>query len=185
MTIAVQNRSRVEWAPAITGAFGALAVAIVLGLFGAAFGRGGLAVLSGIWLVVTPLVAMFVGAAIAAVLADRRDAYATGIMVWCIGLVAGALLLVDTRAAVGLPGVREVTMSGAMLALAGLAAILGLIGAAIGSSFGILASRREGLSMPRTTVAGDHPAVESPAAAASPVTQPRPSSAGGESELRH
>lgn len=143
MTGSVSNRAvpRVEWGPAITGAFCAIAGAIVLGLFGEAFGAGGLGVLSGIWLVVTPFVATFIGAAIAAAMGDGQDAYPTGIMVWCISVVAGALLIADVGASRMAPGIVRLPANPGALALAGLSAILGLLGAAVGSGVGLAASQ--------------------------------------------
>src|SRR6266542_5505827 len=54
---------RVQWAPVITGVLCAIAAQIVLGLFGAAFGfvsvsadNRGVAILAGIWMLVTPIV---------------------------------------------------------------------------------------------------------------------------------
>jgi hypothetical protein len=91
----------------ITGVLCALAAHIVLGLFGAAFGfaaaPGGkeLGVLAAIWGLVTPFVATLLGAWLAIRLSgelDRNTGYVNGILVWCIGLIAGALFLTGTAA---------------------------------------------------------------------------------------
>jgi len=141
---------RVRWGCVIPGAFCALAVQIVLGLFGAAFGFGGegggadgLKVLSGIWEVLTPLVAVFVGSAMAVSLGGRRNAYLNGFMVWCISLAAVAFYLgrdlgtVVARAnAIGLTGASAT-------ALAGVSALLGATGAFAGSAIGKRIARYE------------------------------------------
>lgn len=99
---------RVQWGPVITGVLCALAAQIVLGLFGAAFGfaaaPGGkeLGVLAVIWSLVTPIVASFIGAYVAVrVSAEREDAgvYLHGTLVWCIGLILGALFIAGSLAA--------------------------------------------------------------------------------------
>jgi hypothetical protein len=99
---------RVQWAPVIAGVLCALAAHIVLGLFGAAFGFAaspadskGLGIGAGIWALLTPLVASFIGAMVAVRIAgDRQDAGALlhGTLVWAIGLIAGALFLTSTLA---------------------------------------------------------------------------------------
>jgi hypothetical protein len=173
------EQSRVEWSPAITGAFGAVAVAIVLTLFGAAFEQGGLRVLAGVWMVMTPLVALFIGGAIAAWMAGRPDTYATGIMVWCIALVAGTLL-VSAQSASG----REPAANAAWLALAGLAAILGFIGALVGSAVG--ASSKSAL-VESTLSRSDHPSAGvGHAAETRTVGRPQPSADEAEQpQVRH
>src|SRR6266536_747309 len=69
---------RVRWSSVIPGAFCAVAIQIVLGLFGAAFGfageSAGLKALSAVWEVLTPLVALFFGATMAVSLGGRRNA---------------------------------------------------------------------------------------------------------------
>jgi hypothetical protein len=162
----VLNRgvARVEWGPAITGAFSAAAVAIVLGLFGGAFGAGGLGVLSGIWLVVTPFAATFIGAAVAGAIAERRDVFPTGVMVWCISLVAGALIIADIGALMA-HGTEQLVVYPGALALAGLSAILGLLGAVVGSGVGLRVSQHRRVSgtvtasegRTRFASSGDHP----------------------------
>jgi hypothetical protein len=141
------ERAQVHWGAAVTGAFFAVAIAIVLGLFGTAFGlgaqssgSGGLAVLSAVWGVLTPLVAGFVGAAIAAGLAGRPGAYLNGTMVWALGLAyAGLLAAVSAPARLGSAAgaaSQAIQPGGGGMALAGLAAILGFVGALIGSAVG-------------------------------------------------
>ncbi len=125
------------------GALCALAIAIVLGMFGASFGQGGLTTLSGVWQVLTPLVATFIGSIVAATISERRDAVPSGIMVWCISLVAGALLVAAFVRVVMAPGSGELARSSAVLALGGLAAVLGLVGAVIGSAAGLRMAREQ------------------------------------------
>ncbi len=138
---------RVRWESVIPGAFCAVAIQIVLGLFGAAFGVGGGAAgyqtLSGVWETLTPLVAIFIGSAVAVSLGGRRNAFLNGFMVWCIFLAAVAFYLardlgtVTARAeAIGLTGA-------AAAALAGLSALLGLAGAFFGSAIGKRVARYE------------------------------------------
>jgi len=138
---------RVRWSSVIPGAFCAVAIQIVLGLFGAAFGfageSAGLKALSAVWEVLTPLVALFIGATMAVSLGGRRNAYLNGFILWCISLAAVAFYLgrdigtVTARAeAIGLTGA-------AAPALAGLSALLGLTGAFIGSAIGKRLARYE------------------------------------------
>ncbi|BDG08090.1 hypothetical protein [Anaeromyxobacter paludicola] len=94
---------RVNWAPVIAGVLCALAAHVVLGLFGAAFGfaarpadSSALGVLAGIWGILVPLVASFIGAWVAVRIAhdaQPASAYLDGAMVWCIGIIAGAVFL--------------------------------------------------------------------------------------------
>ena len=132
---------RVHWGAAVAGAFFAAAIATVLGLFGAAFGRAGITVLSGVWQILTPLVAGFLGAALAAMLAGRSP-YLHGGLVWalCVTYV-GAVLVIAGSAGRGAGETSAAARmaagpTGTTLALAGLAAILGLVGALIGSAIG-------------------------------------------------
>ena len=132
--------SRIRWGPVIAGTLCALAIQIVLGLFGAAFGFGGgrvgVSALPVVWEVLTPPVALFAGSAFAVSLDTRRNAFLTGFMVWCIFLAAVASYLVrdigmvTARAdAIGLTGASAA-------ALAGFSALLGLVGAGVGSAIG-------------------------------------------------
>jgi hypothetical protein len=122
----LQDR-QVRWGPAITGAFFAVACAIVLDYFGLAFGAGNYIGLSAVWLVLTPLVATFAGACAACLLAGTGS-YLTGVMVWCISLVVGTIF-----SAIGF---AQTGATGTSLALTGLACILGLCGALVGSAVG-------------------------------------------------
>jgi hypothetical protein len=98
---------RVQWGPVITGVLCALAAQIVLGLFGAAFGfasapaGNALEVLAAVWTILTPIVASFIGAYIAVRVAGDRDeagAFLHGALVWCIGLIAGAVFITGSLA---------------------------------------------------------------------------------------
>jgi hypothetical protein len=95
-----------SWGPIIAGVLLALASHVVLGLVGGALGFAaepadsrGLAIAAGFWGLLTPFVATLLGAWLANRLAARRDEAGTnlhGVMVWAIGLVAGALFLAGT-----------------------------------------------------------------------------------------
>jgi len=97
---------RLAWGSIVAGVLLALAVHVVLGLIGAALGLSAepadsrsLGVLAGFWALVTPLVATLLGAWLACRLADIEEVGATnlhGVMVWCIGLIAGALFFTGT-----------------------------------------------------------------------------------------
>ncbi len=99
---------RLAWQPIIAGVLLALAVHVVLGLVGAALGLAAeptdsrsLGALAGFWGLVTPLIASLLGAWLACRLAAIEEVKATnlhGVMVWCIGLIAGALFLTGTAA---------------------------------------------------------------------------------------
>jgi hypothetical protein len=140
---------RVKWGPTLTGAFLAVGVAIVLGLFGAAFGFGavssgsaGLTVLAAVWQVLTPLVAIFLGAIVTAFLVGKPGAYLNAIMVWCITSAYGALLALGlARVMTNSPFLVELS-SATGAALAGLAAILGFLGSIGGAAVGALLERR-------------------------------------------
>jgi hypothetical protein len=103
---------RVQWGPVVAGVLCALAVQVVLGLFGAAFGFAarpadskGLGFLAATWALLTPLVASFIGAVVAVrVAGDRREAGALlhGALVWAIGVVAGAIFLTGAIASGGM-----------------------------------------------------------------------------------
>jgi hypothetical protein len=104
----VRTLPGLSWSPVIAGVLLALAAHVVLGLVGAALGlsarptdSSGLAVLAGFWGLVTPFVATVLGAWLACRLAAIGDVRATnlhGVMVWCIGIIAGALFLTGTTA---------------------------------------------------------------------------------------
>jgi hypothetical protein len=99
---------RLHWGAVISGVLLALAVHIVLGLFGAAFGFAaepadskGVGAGAAIWALLTPFVASWLGAWLAVKMAGARDeanASLHGVIVWCIGLIAGAIFLTGTLA---------------------------------------------------------------------------------------
>jgi hypothetical protein len=127
---------QVSWGPVICGAFVAVAVTIVLGLFGAAFGFGGLTALWAVWEVLTPLIATFSGV-LAAVAVAQESTYTNAAMVWCVALVFSAAILFLAP--------FRTTGSAALPALAALAAVLGFIGALVGAGIGAGAVRRIGI----------------------------------------
>jgi hypothetical protein len=109
-TEAVGGRAfpRLAWAPIIAGVFLAVAGHVVMGLIGAALGMAAepadssaLGALAGFWALITPLVATWLGAWLTCRLAGIEEVRSTnlhGVMVWCIGLIAGALFLTGTTA---------------------------------------------------------------------------------------
>jgi len=149
---------RVQWGPVITGVLCAIAAQIVLGLFGVAFGFAvapagkGMAVLAGVWGILTPIVASFIGAFVAVRIAgDTREsgAFLDGALVWCIGLIAGALFLASAigpgamsvgsaSAGAGMQGGLQGTDVArgfaASTGVAAVAALLGLGGALFGAA---------------------------------------------------
>jgi hypothetical protein len=165
---------RIRWAAVIPGVLCALAIQIVLGLFGAAMGISAgpadsneMGILGAIWSILTPAVASLVGAHVATRLASAlhpAGAYLHGVLVWCIGLIAGALFLtgVLTGGAIGGGHALGANMRGrddaapqqtraeqvgksaaGASALAGLAALFGLAGALVGSMSGRRAVLRD------------------------------------------
>src|SRR5512133_2222157 len=99
---------RVHWGAIIAGALLAIGAHIVMGLIGAALGLAAqpadskaLGVGAAIWALITPFVATLVGAWLAIRLSGEHEnasGYVHGILVWCIGLIAGALFLSGTAA---------------------------------------------------------------------------------------
>ncbi|HEX9240821.1 MAG TPA: hypothetical protein VF875_00125 [Anaeromyxobacter sp.] len=100
---------RLHWGAVIAGVLLALAAHVVLGLIGAALGFAAgpsdsrtVGAAAAIWALVTPFVATLLGAWLACRMAeaeyDSRAAGLHGVLVWCIGLVAGALFLTGTMA---------------------------------------------------------------------------------------
>lgn len=99
---------RVHWGPVVSGVFLAIAVHIVLGLVGGALGLAarpagstGVGAGAAIWGIITPFVATLLGTWLACRMAAAQDQASTnlhGIMVWAIGLIAGALFLAGTVA---------------------------------------------------------------------------------------
>ena len=172
---------RIQWSPVIAGVLCALAVHIVLGLFGAAFGFAvdaaestGVGVAAGIWAMLVPLVAFAIGAFVCVRIArevEPAGTYLHGAMVWCIGLIAGAVFLSTTIAsgamasAIAASGslrgpaarmgdtgrmsrteVEDVQKGAAAVAGAGgLGAVLGLAGAFLGAAVARGALRGRGL----------------------------------------
>jgi hypothetical protein len=100
--------SRLHWGSIIAGALVALASHVVLGLVGAALGLAaepadsrGVGAGAAIWGLLTPFVATLIGAWVAVRSADERSAASSnlhGVLVWCIGLLAGAIFLTGTLA---------------------------------------------------------------------------------------
>jgi hypothetical protein len=156
----------VRWSSIISGALCAIAIHIVMGLFGTAMGfaaspadsrgLGGVAVL---WAILTPLVATFIGAYVAVRLSGNMHKASNilhGVLVWCIGLIAGALFLSTVLTGAGsgvadaaarvqgnvtqerVQGTAEDVAKGAAAGsgLAGLAALFGLGGAFLGAAAG-------------------------------------------------
>lgn len=99
---------RLHWGAVIAGVLLALAAHVVMGLIGAALGFAagaaqseGAGVAAAIWGLVTPFVATLLGAWLACRMAgseDGRSGYLHGVLVWCIGLIAGAVFLTGTMA---------------------------------------------------------------------------------------
>lgn len=99
---------RLHWGAVAAGVLVALAAHIVMGLIGAAIGFAaepadsrGLGATAAIWALITPFVATLLGAWIASRMCDAEDARTGtlhGVLVWCIGLIAGALFLAGTMA---------------------------------------------------------------------------------------
>ncbi|HET6440619.1 MAG TPA: hypothetical protein VFG59_21340 [Anaeromyxobacter sp.] len=166
---------RLWWGAIIAGVLLALATHVVLGLFGAALGlaaqpteSGALGVLAGFWALITPLVATILGAWLACRLAGQERTDSTnlhGVMVWSIGLIAGALFLTGSMASGAMSagaasggagaiqrftGQPPASIGGASAAAgaakvaggAAMAGLCGLLGAFIGAA--IARTRREG-----------------------------------------
>lgn len=99
---------RLHWSAIAAGVLLALAIHIVMGLIGAALGFAaapadseGVGIGAAVWGLLTPFVASLLGAWLAIRVAgedDRAGANVHGILVWCIGLIAGALFLTGTLA---------------------------------------------------------------------------------------
>jgi hypothetical protein len=98
--------ARLHWSSIVAGVLVALAIHVVMGLLGAAMGfaaepadSNALGTGALIWGLITPFVATLVGAFVTVRHADLREDGASnlhGILVWCIGLIAGALFLSGT-----------------------------------------------------------------------------------------
>ena len=99
---------RIQWSPIAAGVLCALAVHLVLGLFGAAFrfaagpiDSTGAAVAAGLWALLVPLVAFAIGAFVCVRIAREAEpagSHLHGALVWCLGLVAGAVFLMTAPA---------------------------------------------------------------------------------------
>lgn len=99
---------RVHWSAVFAGVLVALAAHIVLGLIGAALGFAAapadseaLGAGAAVWGLLTPFVASLLGAWVATKLARRWDTAGSnlhGILVWSIGLIAGAIFLTGSLA---------------------------------------------------------------------------------------
>lgn len=144
----------IRWSGVVAGALAALAVHVTLGLFVSAMGSlaerfdsGALGFLSGLLGLLVPFVASAAGAWLAirlSGLTHSAGAVCHGLLVWAIGLVAGAVFLTGT----GLSALGEVRAADAglearderageaagALALAGLAAAVGALGGWWGAS---------------------------------------------------
>lgn len=145
---------KVSWNAIITGFFCSIATQITLGLFGAALGflggagGAGWGFIGAIWGILVPVVAGFVGAYVAtriAVADSMVSAEMHGVLVWCLGLLAGALFFAFSMMGFGasalglLSGSEASSAAGAgagSFALAGLSALLGLGGAIWGAAVG-------------------------------------------------
>lgn len=100
--VAPSLQKRLWWPAIIAGAIVALAAQVMLGVIGGAFGVSGanagsnaLGVISAVWLILTPLVALFAGGMCAVFLArprERRFASFYGVMVWAVGLLAAGVI---------------------------------------------------------------------------------------------
>jgi hypothetical protein len=185
----------VRWSAVGAGVAFALAAHVCLGLFGAALGFASeagdsraLGILAGLWALLSAFVASFLGAAVAARMAaggDSRSALLHGALVWCVGLVAGALFLSGTLAGSAM-GTSYVLNGGvidndggrdtgpgspidsaardaaAASLLGGLATLAGLAGAITGCAFGRQATAHTGVATRYGVTAGmmPPPAVE-------------------------
>ena len=99
---------QVRWSAVAAGVLFALAAHVCLGLFGAALGFAAqgeesraLGVAAGFWALISSFVASLIGASVACRMAaglDSRSSFLHGLLVWCAGLVAGALFLSGTLA---------------------------------------------------------------------------------------
>lgn len=99
---------RLQWSAVLAGVALALAAHIVLGLIGAALGFAArpsdsraVGIAAVVWGLVTPFVATLLGAWLACRMTDTEDTrsgWVHGILVWSLGLIAGALFLTGTMA---------------------------------------------------------------------------------------
>lgn len=99
---------RLHWGAVAAGVLVALAAHVVMGLIGAAIGFAAepadsrsLGATAAIWALITPFVATLLGAWLASRMSgadDSRSGTLHGVLVWCIGLIAGAVFLAGTMA---------------------------------------------------------------------------------------
>lgn len=97
-----------RWQAVVAGVIAALATQVLLSTIGGALGLSataiaenedaarGLGIGAGVWFVISPLISMFVGGAVAGYLArplDRTVAKLHGAMVWAISLIIGAFIV--------------------------------------------------------------------------------------------
>jgi hypothetical protein len=132
-TIVERRQAPVRWGAVFAGTFTAVGVWILLELLGTGIGlcsvdveRGanlrGVGLGTGIWSIVAPLVALFVGAVVGARLAgtrDRKIGALHGVVMWGLSSVLGVLAVVTTVGAIA-SGVARV--GGAAVSVAGSAA---------------------------------------------------------------
>ncbi len=161
-----------RWRAAFAGIVVALGVQVALGLFGGALGiaaaRGRATWLAVLWNLAVPFIATFVGAYLAVRASERiarREAFLQGLVVWSTALLGVAVLLPGTLAG-GFIGTASgggagealaslgdlsnpgavARVAGGIAALGGLASLLALGGAVLGSGIAFwgreLAERR-------------------------------------------
>jgi hypothetical protein len=98
----------VRWSAIAAGVAFALAAHVCLGLFGASLGFASesgdsraLGILAGLWALLSAFASSLIGAIVACRIAAAADGKASalhGLLVWCLGLVVGALFLSGTLA---------------------------------------------------------------------------------------
>jgi hypothetical protein len=157
-TVTAGALPRPRWEPIVAGVLCALALHILLGLFGTALGFAAeaadsraLGALAAIWAVITPLAATFVGAMVAVRMSGigaTPEALLNGALVWCIGLIVGAIFLSGTLAGGVALGPVEPSLRGEIVenevanrsatgtGLAAIAALAGLGGGLLGGLAG-------------------------------------------------
>jgi hypothetical protein len=146
----------VRWSAVFAGAVIAVGVHVLLGLFGTALGlaaepadSGGLGGFAALWSLLTPFAASLVGAWIAVRLAASphvTGAHLHGLLVWALGVIAGAMFLTGPGSALArgtadlrtdaIAHERAASRGAAAAALAGLGALLGLAGTITGALMG-------------------------------------------------
>lgn len=149
---------RIRWGAIAAGVLCALAIHIVLGLLGMGLGFAadpadskGLGVLATLWGLLVPIAASFAGAYVATRIAASlhpSSGMLHGVLVWCVGLIAGALFLAGAagglasglgdRSDAGTSAQTEQASerAAAASALGGVAALFGLGGALAGAMAG-------------------------------------------------